>query len=279
MTTTEIPRARADASGTTTYTWDFENRLTAVTMPGTSGTVAFKYDPFGRRIQQSSASGATNYLYEGSNTVADLDGTGNLVARYTQGAGIDEPLAQLRSGTVGYYDQDGLGSVTTLSSTTGTIGNSYTYDSFGNLVGSTGSVANPFQYTGRDFDSETGLRYYRARYYDPLTGRFIGEDPMQFLGSINFYSYVGNSPVGANDPSGLCKVQMLYSPVKVLGITFGYHAFVVVSNNTGGPAKPLNFRAGPGSGGTWWTPDLFAQGVPYINDPSLNPDWDPHAIS
>jgi hypothetical protein len=84
--------------------------------------VSFKYDPFGRRIQKSSASGATNYLYEGSNTIADLDGAGNLVARYTQGAGIDEPLAQLRSGTVGYYDQDGLGSMTTLSSATGPIG-------------------------------------------------------------------------------------------------------------------------------------------------------------
>jgi RHS repeat-associated protein len=194
--------SKADANGTTGYTWDFENRLSAVTLPGTSGTVLFKYDPFGRRIQKSSASGTTNYLYEGSNTIAELDGSGNLVARYTQGAGIDEPLAQLRSGAVDYYDQDGLGSVTTLAGTTGTIGNSYTYDSFGNLVASTGSAANPFQYTGRDFDSETGLRYYRARYYDPEAGRFLSEDPGTFYSGANFYAYVGNDPQDLIDPTG-----------------------------------------------------------------------------
>jgi RHS repeat-associated protein len=195
--------SKADGSGTTGYTWDFENRLTAVTLPGTAGTVSFKYDPFGRRIQKSSSTGTTNYLYEGSNTVADLDGTGNLVARYTQGAGIDEPLAQLRSGTVGYYDQDGLGSVTTLSGATGTIGNSYTYDSFGNLSASTGSSANPFQYTGRDFDPETGLRYYRARYYSADTGRFLSEDTIRFDGGNDFYPYVNNSPTNFVDPLGM----------------------------------------------------------------------------
>jgi RHS repeat-associated protein len=194
--------SKADASGTTGYMWDFENRLTAVTLPGTAGTVSFKYDPFGRRIQKSSSIGTTNYLYEGSNTIADLDATGTLVARYTQGAGIDEPLAQLRSGTVGYYDQDGLGSVTTLSGATGAIGNSYTYDAFGNLVASTGSAANPFQYTGRDFDAETGLRYYRARYYDPAVGRFISEDRLRFSAGADFYSYVRNSPLNLLDPTG-----------------------------------------------------------------------------
>jgi RHS repeat-associated protein len=206
--------SKADASGTTSYAWDFENRLTTVTLPGTSGTVAFKYDPFGRRIQKSSSSATTNYLYEGSNSIADLDAAGNLVARYTQGAGIDEPLAQLRSGTVGYYDQDGLGSVTTLSGATVTIGNSYTYDAFGNLIASAGSDASPFQYTGRDFDSETGLRYYRARYYDPSTGRFISSDPLQFGAGPNFYTYVSNDPIGHIDPTGLVaqKGPPVYKP-------------------------------------------------------------------
>jgi RHS repeat-associated protein len=49
------------------------------------------------------------------------------------------------------------------------------------------SVTNPFQYTGRDLDSETSLLYYRARYYDPTVGRFISEDPIKFKGGIDFY--------------------------------------------------------------------------------------------
>lgn len=79
---------------------------------------------------------------------------------------------------------------------------SYTYDSFGNTTNSGVNVTNPFRFTGRDFDSETGLYYYRARYYAPPTGRFVSEDPIRFWGGINFYPYVADSPVDFRDPSG-----------------------------------------------------------------------------
>jgi RHS repeat-associated protein len=194
---------KADSSGTTTYNWDFENRLTSVLLPGSGGMVTFKYDPLGRRIQKSSATATTNYLYDGGDAVEELDASRNEVARYAQGEDLDEPLAQLRSGTTSYYEQDGLGSITSLGSPTGTTSNSYTYDAFGNLIASTGSLGNPFQYTARDYDSETGLRYYRSRYYDPTVGRFLSEDPIGFDGGMNFYSYVTNSPVGYVDPGGL----------------------------------------------------------------------------
>jgi len=198
---------KVDSSGTTTYIWEFENRLKSVVMPGTGGTVTFKYDPFGRRIQKLSYIGTTIYLYDGDNSVAEVAPTGALIARYTQHSEIDEPLAQFLSGASGYYEQDGLESVTTLSGATASIRNSYTYDSFGNLIASTGSAANPFQYTGRDFDSETGLRYYRARYYDPELGRFIGEDPILFKGGNNFFAYVQNNPQNFDDPTGLYSLR------------------------------------------------------------------------
>lgn len=81
-------------------------------------------------------------------------------------------------------------------------------DSFGNVTRSTGSLANPFQYTGRDFDAETGLYYYRARYYDPssgrfLSGRFLSSDPVGFnSGDVNFYRYSLNNPITLWDPYG-----------------------------------------------------------------------------
>jgi len=124
-----------------------------------------------------------------------------------QTLGIDQPLAELRSGTTSYYEQDGLGSVTTLSTTSGTIANTYAYDSFGHLTASTGTVTNPFQYTGRDYDPETGLQYYRTRYFDPTIGRFINEDMAHFEGGSNFYRYVRNSPTRFIDPFGLAEVN------------------------------------------------------------------------
>jgi RHS repeat-associated protein len=113
----------------------------------------------------------------------------------------------VRSGASSYYEQDGLSSVTSLSGSMGALANSYTYDTFGNLAASTGMLGNPFQYTGREYDPETGLRYYRARYYDPSIGRFTSQDPIGFRGGINFYSYVKNQPSNLTDPSGLVSLD------------------------------------------------------------------------
>src|SRR5262249_31379104 len=96
--------SKANPSGTTQYAWDFENRLSSVTLPGTGGTVTFRYDPFGRRIQKSGLSATTNFLYDGANAIEEVDAGGNLLARYAQGAGMDEPLGELRSGIGVYYE-------------------------------------------------------------------------------------------------------------------------------------------------------------------------------
>jgi YD repeat-containing protein len=127
------------STGTTTYAWDFENRLSTVTLPGSGGTVSFKYDPFGRRIYKSFSAGTTSvYAYDGDNLVEETNATGSVVARYSQTQNIDEPLAVLRSAATSYFHADGLGSVTSLSNAAGSIANTYTYDSFGKLTASTG---------------------------------------------------------------------------------------------------------------------------------------------
>jgi RHS repeat-associated protein len=112
----------------------------------------------------------------------------------------------------------------------GVLLDSYTYDAFGNVTASLGSFVNPYLYTGRDQDSETGLRYYRARYYDPQTGRFISEDPMGFEAGNNFYVYVSNDPIQWKDSLGLCKscglkVAPEYKDGTLVGKTgFHWHA-------------------------------------------------------
>ena len=159
-------------------TWDFENRLTQAVVPGANGgTTTFKYDPFGRRIQKSGPLGMTNYLYDGINLLGEVDSAGNVLDRYVQGPNVDEPVAELRSASTSYYEPDGLGSITSQSSPSGTIQSTYVYDSFGNSSSSTGSTNNPFRYTSREFDSETGRYDYRLRYYQRSAGRFLSEDP------------------------------------------------------------------------------------------------------
>jgi RHS repeat-associated protein len=185
------------------FTWDFENRLTQVVNPGV-GTTTFRYDPFGRRIQKSGPLGTTNYLYDGMNLLEEVDQSGNVLARYTQGSSVDEELSELRASTTSYYQADGLGSITSLSNGTGALANTYTYDAFGKQIASSGTLTNPFQFTGREFDLETGIYYYRMRYYDSNSGRFVSEDPAAFdLQWPNLYLYVNNSPTGLVDPSGL----------------------------------------------------------------------------
>jgi RHS repeat-associated protein len=79
----------------------------------------------------------------------------------------------------------------------------YRYDSFGTMT-QTGTLSQPYTYTGREWDKETGLYYYRARYYDPMVGRFISKDPIGFAGGgVNLYGYVSNNPVNWVDPLGL----------------------------------------------------------------------------
>jgi len=194
--------AKVVGSNTTTYTWDFENRLTGVTLPGSGGTVAFKYDPFGRRIYKSSSAGTSVFAYDGDNLIEETNSAGAVVARYSDGLNIDESLAMLRSAATSYYHADGLGSVTSLSNAAGALAQTYTFDSFGKQTASSGSLTNSFQYTARESDTETGLYYYRARYYDPNPGRFLIEDPIQFRAGTNFYSYVHNHPLDLRDPTG-----------------------------------------------------------------------------
>ncbi len=171
--------SKATPSGTTSYTWDFENHLSGVTLPNGS-VLHYKYDPFGRRIE-SDGTGRI-FVYDGDNIIEDLDLTGKSVARYTQGLGIDEPLEETQSGTPTYYEADGLGSITSLTDPTGAVANTYTYDSFGNVTASTGTVSNRLQFTARENVPKAGLYYYRAPYYDPGAGRFLDEDPIGFEG-------------------------------------------------------------------------------------------------
>jgi len=187
---------------TTQYAWDFENRLKQVTLP--NGTVVnYKYDALGRRIQRTTSAGADErYVYDGENVVQDLNSSSSVVTSYLNGPGLDNHLRQTNATTgVSYFLSDHLGSTVGLTDSSANLVEQITYDSFGNHVA---SGRTRYTYTGRERDADTGLMYYRARFYDPQVGRFINEDPIGLDGGINPYAYVGNNPVSFIDPSGLC---------------------------------------------------------------------------
>ena len=131
----------------------------------------------------------------------------------------------LRSSATSYYEADARGSgfvlanpelkksITSLSNSSGSIVNTYSYNSFGSLLSSTGSVVSPFRFTARESDSETGLYFYRARYYDSSSGRFLSEDPIGFRGlDINLYRFVRNRPTAFTDAAGLVAVDPQFNP-------------------------------------------------------------------
>lgn len=213
-------------------TWDYRNRLVAMVDKDATGKetqrVEFTYDAFNRRIakavdtnpQDTTPPVVRQFIYDGQNVLlefVDSDGAGAnqpvLDTRYLHGAGVDQVMAQESAGNVEWHLTDHLGTIRDLVNNSGAVVNHFVYDSFGQVISeSNPAIDTRYLFTGREFDSETGLYYYRARYYDQTTGRFLSEDPIGFNGGdSNLYRYVLNNPRNLTDPLGLL-VNAVFNP-------------------------------------------------------------------
>jgi len=204
------------------YAYDCENRLTDVNDGDNERVAKYEYDYQGRRIMKTTydtnhePQGTSRYVYDGDQIIAEYNSSGTLLRKYVYGPGIDEPMCMIDSGGgKSYYHFDRLGSVVALSNTNSLIIERYSYDVFGrptirNIQGNiiaTSAVGNPYMFTGREYDAESGLYYYRARYYKPDIGRFLQTDPIGYRGGLNLYTYCKNNPVNWTDPWGLAREQ------------------------------------------------------------------------
>jgi RHS repeat-associated protein len=199
--------SKTDGAGTTSFTWDYENRLTGV-IPPSGSSLTYKYDALGRRIERGTSAGAwTRFAYDGQEVTRDRNSDSTTV-EYLNGPGTDQKLRQTGTAGVLYYSTDHLGSTTALTDVLGSVVEQIDSDSFGDGAGST---RTRYGFTGRERDAATGLYYYRARWYDPQQGRFLSEDPIGFKAGVNFYAYVGNNPINRIDPSGLNDAPYFYS--------------------------------------------------------------------
>jgi RHS repeat-associated protein len=199
----------------TEYNWDYRNRLTAVLFKDASGnvtkTIDYIYDGNNQRIgKRIDGAVVERYVIDRNQIALVFDGAGVQTHRYLYGTQIDQVLADETATSMVWALADNQGTVKDLVDNSGVVVNHITYDSFGKVVAqNNASVEFRYGYTGREQDGETGLDYYRARYYDANNGRFISEDPIGFnAGDANLYRYVGNSPINGTDPSGYRGVDL-----------------------------------------------------------------------
>jgi len=169
----------------------------------TGGVVAeYRYNADGLRTTKTVNGTETRHIWDGRNIAAELSGT-EMTAKYVRGINL---IYKDMAGTVNYYLFNGHGDVVQLTGSDGNVTKAYDYDAFGNEKNPDTGDTNPFRYCGEYFDKETGTYYLRARYYNPVIGRFITEDT--YLGvpndplSLNLYTYCANNPIAYIDPAG-----------------------------------------------------------------------------
>ena len=180
------------------YAYDYNNRLSM------AGSTEYKYDALGRRI----AKGDTYFYYIGEQMVEEV--ANNETTSYLYGNDIDEALQMKNSTDTYYYSTNHLGSTLALTTSNGSLAERVGYDVYGQPVffDATGNelaqsaIGNNILFTGREYDVETGMYYYRARTMHPGIGRFMQKDPLMYINGMNDYIYTNNNPVIYTDPSG-----------------------------------------------------------------------------
>ncbi|GAA2010159.1 RHS repeat-associated core domain-containing protein [Nakamurella flavida] len=177
-----------------TYGYDQAGRLTSASTPAGSGKYTYNGD--GIRTSKTVGATTTRYTWDAATNLLS-DGTNN----YLYGPD-GAPIEQVGAAGAYYFVHDQIGSTRTLLDSTGADAGRYSYTPYGQAT-HTGTAASPLQYTGQYTDTETGLLYLRARYYDPTTAQFLTIDPL--VGSTGTpYAYVNGNPLNDADPTGLC---------------------------------------------------------------------------
>ncbi|MBI5101369.1 MAG: hypothetical protein HZB33_05995 [Nitrospirae bacterium] len=210
---------------TLTMTYDAENRLKTAEYTDSSSVVhRTEYSYSGdnllaevKKYTDGSLISDTRYVRAGFLPVQERDGSNAVMREYTwgqnYGGGIGG-LLNLKQGGLNYsYLYDGKGNVTTLLDPSQNVVAAYAYDPFGALITKTGTLNQPYQFSTKEYDPETGLTYYGYRFYNAAAGKWMTRDPLGERGGVNLYKAVGNNPVNFVDPFGLHWIAGSFGPI------------------------------------------------------------------
>ena len=190
-------------SGNKTFEYNTLNQqVKAIAKEG--NTLVNRYDTEGLRYEIEENEKLARFIFnKNGDILVETDSDDNVVSRFTRGHKV---VSADISGERSYYSVDEQGSTEFISDSFGNIRNEYWYDAFGNVLDSKEDVHNRITYTGQQFDKITQQYYLRARFYNPVVGRFTQEDVYRGDG-LNLYAYCGNNPVGYCDPSGYSSIN------------------------------------------------------------------------
>lgn len=210
-------------SSSVSYGYDVNGNRTTVTPHGTTATdltynqadllvefdnhataaISYQYDGDGLRTSKTTGTTRTRMTWDRSSELPNPIAEGT--TRYVYGPdGL--PLEQIDSANnVKYLHHDRLGNTRLVTNANGSTHSTYSYDSYGNRTTTSGPGDVPFGFAGQYTETDTGLVYMRARYYDPATGQFITRDPLE-VQTGDAYGYASGDPANLVDPSGLCSI-------------------------------------------------------------------------
>ena len=213
------------------FTWE-GRRLQTASAGGKD--IGYAYNSDGIRTGKTVDGVTTSYFLDGSTVIAQKTGDDDLWFLYDSDG---TRVGFTYNGAAYYYTANAQGDVTGIVDKDCNTVVEYSYDAWGKLLGTTGSLAdtvgkvNPFLYRGYYYDAETGLYYLNSRYYDPQTGRFLSEDGEinAELSGANLFSYCGNNPVSRIDSDGNSWWQVALKVVAIVAVVAVVTAAVVLT--------------------------------------------------
>ena len=230
--------------------YDGFNRLITVISDGKR--TVYDYNPNGLRHSKNVGGSYQRHVWDGTNLSAEIRGDGTTLSTFVRGINL---LRSTIEGTTQYYLYNAHGDVIQLADGTGAVTKTYAYDAFGVEQGLVEGDRNPFRYCAEYFDAETGQVYLRARYYQPVTGRFRTQDGWEYGNpqdplSLNLYTYCGNNPVRFADPSGHIYIETL---ILIGSIVIGVIAAVWTAHNYWEYTRTIDWGVVVGMGLSWFT--------------------------
>jgi len=183
--TADLSKPKPNPQSQVTYGWDFENRMKDFGVKGPSRDSVYTYygDTWKRTVKQVH-NNIEKYLYDEDEILVDYNAPGNAKALYIKGIRTDEKTAMVSEGQLNYFLTDQFGSVRQIVNTMGQVVSTYDYEAYGRPQGQFETISNRYMFTGREWDRESSLYYFRHRMNDPHMGRFRSIDPL-----ANSYGY------------------------------------------------------------------------------------------